>query len=86
VSGRTLTVGFDEHRHCGIADAPDIDVHFVTEGFDHVAGGSVGLGELSGLAVAASIGNAVYHATGWRATSLPLRPERLIEALGTERR
>nr|UXE46110.1 putative xanthine dehydrogenase molybdenum-binding subunit XdhA [uncultured bacterium] len=86
VSGRTLTVGFDEHRHCGIADAPDIDVHFVTEGFEHVAGGSVGLGELSGLAVAASIGNAVYHATGWRPTALPLRPERLIEALAVESR
>jgi xanthine dehydrogenase YagR molybdenum-binding subunit len=81
VSGCTLTVGFDEHRHCGIADGPDVDVHFVTEGFEHVAGGSVGLGELSGLAVAASIGNAVYHATGWRPLSLPLRPEHVLEGL-----
>jgi xanthine dehydrogenase YagR molybdenum-binding subunit len=81
VSGSTLTVGFDEHRHCGIADGPDVDVHFVTEGFEHVSGGSVGLGELSGLAVAASIGNAVYHATGWRPLSLPLRPEHVLEGL-----
>jgi xanthine dehydrogenase YagR molybdenum-binding subunit len=86
VSGQTLTVGFDEHRHCGIADGPEFDVHFVTEGFEHVAGGSVGMGELAGLSVAASIGNAVHHATGWRPTSLPLRPERVIEGLSARDR
>lgn len=81
VTGRTLTQSLDDHRLCGIADAPEVEVHFVPGDFDAIAGGGVGLGELSTLAVAASIGNAVFDATGWRPTDLPLRIERVQGAL-----
>jgi len=80
-SGRTLTQSLDDHRVCGIGDAPDVDVHFVPGDFENIAGGAVGLGELATIAVAASVGNAVFDATGWRPTDLPLRPERVLEAL-----
>lgn len=81
VTGRTLTQSLDDHRLCGLADAPPIDVHFVPGEFASIAGGGVGLGEISTIAVAASIGNAVYDATGWRPTELPLRIERVLSAL-----
>ena len=80
-TGKTMTMTLDDHRLCGVADAPDVDVHFVTSGFQGVLGHAVGLGEISTLAVAAAIGNAVFDATGWRPTRLPLRPEVVLGGL-----
>lgn len=76
-SGVTLTAGLEDYRIPGISDTPEIEVMFVEEGFEHVRGGAVGMGELSTIGVAASIGNAVYHATGWRPRSLPIMPGRV---------
>jgi xanthine dehydrogenase YagR molybdenum-binding subunit len=60
---------------------PEIDIHFDEQGFEHVPSGGVGMGELSTLAVAASVGNAVHNATGWRPYDLPIRPDRVLEGL-----
>jgi xanthine dehydrogenase YagR molybdenum-binding subunit len=84
-TGRTVTQCLDDHRLCGLADAPEVDVAFVGVDFDTIAGGSAGLGELSTLAVASAIGNAVFDATGWRPTELPLRIERVVTALAALR-
>jgi xanthine dehydrogenase YagR molybdenum-binding subunit len=81
VTGRTVTQCLDDHRLCGLADAPEIDVHFVAGDFESIAGGGVGLGEISTIAVASAIGNAVFDATGWRPADLPLRIERVLAAL-----
>jgi xanthine dehydrogenase YagR molybdenum-binding subunit len=78
--GIVLSAGLDDYHIPGIADTPEIEVHFDEAGFEHVGGGGVGLGELSTLAVAASIGNAVHNATGWRPYELPIRPDRLLHA------
>lgn len=80
-SGQVLTVGLEDYRIPGIADTPEINVHFDENGFEHVPGGSVGLGEVATLPVAAAIANAVHHATGARPMSIPLRPDRLLTAL-----
>jgi xanthine dehydrogenase YagR molybdenum-binding subunit len=85
-SGRALTAGLEDYRIPGIADVPEIELLFVEEGFEHVAGGSVGLGELSTLAVAGSIGNAVFHATRWRPREIPIHPDRLLAGLHREGR
>jgi xanthine dehydrogenase YagR molybdenum-binding subunit len=82
-SGVVLTSGLEDYRIPGIGDVPEIELHFDQRGFAHAAGASVGLGELSTLGVAASIGNAVHNATGWRPLHLPIRPDRLLE--GTTR-
>lgn len=78
LSGLVLSTGLEDYRLPGIADTPEIDVYFHEDGFEYVCGGSVGLGEITTLAVAASIGNAVFHATGWRPYELPLRPDRVL--------
>jgi len=77
-SGLVLSAGLEDYRIPGIGDVPEIEIHFLEEGFEHVPGGGVGLGELSTIGVAASIGNAVFNATGWRPRELPIRPDRLL--------
>jgi xanthine dehydrogenase YagR molybdenum-binding subunit len=81
LTGRVLTVNLEDYRLPGIGDTPEITIHFHTEGWDHVNGGGVGLGEISTIGVAASVGNAVHNATGWRPYDLPIRPDRLLEGL-----
>ena len=81
VTGAVLTTGLEDYRIPGIADIPEIDIHFDEDGFEHVAGGSIGLGEIATLPVAASIANAVHDATGVRLREIPIRPDRLINAL-----
>jgi xanthine dehydrogenase YagR molybdenum-binding subunit len=80
-TGLTLTAGLEDYRIPGLAETPEIDVHFDEAGFEHVDGGGVGLGEVAALAVAASIANAVRDATGRRPFQLPLRPDRMIGLL-----
>jgi xanthine dehydrogenase YagR molybdenum-binding subunit len=76
--GDLLTGGLEDYRIIGIGDVPEIEIHFVEDGFDNVTGHAVGLGELVCLAPAASVANAVFHATGWRPRELPLRPDRVM--------
>jgi len=80
-SGQVLTTGLEDYRIPGIADTPDIHVHFDEAGFNHVPGGGVGLGEVATVPVAASIANAIRNATGIRPSEIPVRPDRLIAAL-----
>jgi xanthine dehydrogenase YagR molybdenum-binding subunit len=80
-SGDILTAGMEDYRIPGIADTPVIDVHVDEGGFDHVLGGSVGIGEVATVPTSPAIANAICNATGVRMTELPIRPDRLIAAL-----
>ncbi|MER6828148.1 molybdopterin-dependent oxidoreductase [Streptosporangium sp. NPDC000563] len=81
VTGNVLTANLDDYRIPGIGDTPEITVHFHRDGWDHVNGNGVGVGEISTVGVAASVGNAVHNATGWRPHDLPIRPDRLLEGI-----
>ena len=81
VTGRVLSAGMEDYRIPGIADMPRLDVHFDEDGFDHVPGGSVGIGEVATVPTSPALANAVFNATGVRPTEIPLRPDRLIAAL-----
>ena len=80
-TGDILSGGMEDYRIPGIADTPVIDVHFDEGGFDHVLGGSVGIGEVATVPTSPAIANAICNATGIRPTELPIRPDRLIAAL-----
>jgi xanthine dehydrogenase YagR molybdenum-binding subunit len=80
-SGDILTAGMEDYRIPGIADTPPIEVHFDEAGFDHVLGGSVGIGEVATVPTSPAIANAIHNATGVRLTEIPVRPDRLIAAL-----
>ncbi|RZL04985.1 MAG: xanthine dehydrogenase family protein molybdopterin-binding subunit, partial [Pedobacter sp.] len=62
-------------------DMANIDVIFLPEE-DKIANdmGIKGIGELGITSVAASIANAIFNATGKRMRSLPITPEKLVEA------
>ena len=80
-TGDILTAGLEDYRIPGIADTPPIDVHFDEGGFDHVLGGSVGIGEVATVPTAAALANAVRQAIGARPTEIPLRPDRVLALL-----
>jgi xanthine dehydrogenase YagR molybdenum-binding subunit len=80
-SGDILSAGMEDYRIPGIADTPVIDVHFDEAGFDHVLGGSVGIGEVATVPTSPAIANAIRNAIGVRLTEIPIRPDRLIAAL-----
>ena len=80
-SGDVLTGGLEDYRIPGIADTPAMDVHFDEGGFDHVPGGSVGIGEVATVPTAAAIANAIFNAIGVRPVETPVRPDRILALL-----
>jgi xanthine dehydrogenase YagR molybdenum-binding subunit len=76
--GTLLTGNLEDYRLCGLGDIGELHVEFLPGGFENARGGGVGLGELCTLPAAATIANAVCHATGWRPTQIPLRPDRVL--------
>ncbi|MGB0385920.1 MAG: molybdopterin-dependent oxidoreductase [Ardenticatenaceae bacterium] len=80
-TGTILNLGLEEYRIPGIGDIPEIEVYFYEKGFEHAKGGGVGFSEVATVPVAASIGNAVFHATGRRHYELPIRPDRVLQGV-----
>ncbi len=80
-TGHVLSFGLEEYAIPGIGDAPEMEFHFDEGTLTHA--GSVGLGEVSTVAVAAAVANAVFNATGWRPTDLPITPARVLAGTGS---
>jgi xanthine dehydrogenase YagR molybdenum-binding subunit len=85
VSGQVLTCGLEDYRIAGMGDVPEIKIHFDEQGFEHVPGGGVGLGEVSTLPLAAAVANAIHNATGVRAYKAPILPHRVLAGLRAQR-
>ena len=73
-----LSSGMEEYRIQGIGDTPPVTTFYDETRFSKMKGGASGLAELSTLAIPAALGNAVFHATGWRPIELPLTPARVL--------
>ncbi|MFK7800135.1 MAG: molybdopterin-dependent oxidoreductase [Anaerolineae bacterium] len=80
-SGHTLSANLNDYRIPGIGDTPNIHIHFDEKGYEEVRGQGIGLSELATVGVAGSVGNAVYHATGWRPLSTPITPHDVVTGL-----
>jgi xanthine dehydrogenase YagR molybdenum-binding subunit len=80
-TGDILTAGMEDYRIPGMSDTPPIEVHFDEGGYDHVLGGSVGIGEVATVPTSPALANAICNATGIRLPEIPIRPDRLIAAL-----
>ncbi|WP_028057851.1 xanthine dehydrogenase family protein molybdopterin-binding subunit [Candidatus Solirubrobacter pratensis] len=64
------------------ADIRDVDAVWLEEEDPHLNPmGSKGIGEIGIVGAAAAVANAVHDATGIRFRSLPLRPDRVLDAL-----
>jgi xanthine dehydrogenase YagR molybdenum-binding subunit len=78
-SGRYVNADLAEYHVPVNADIGKIDVMFVEESDPHVNPiGVKGVGEIPIVGVAASIANAVYHATGKRVRDLPITLDKLL--------
>jgi len=64
------------------ADVLDVEAAWIDEDDPHLNPmGSKGIGEIGIVGTAAAVANAVFHATGVRFRTLPIRPDRVLEAL-----
>lgn len=80
-TGHTLSANLNDYRIPGIGDTPNIHIHYDEKGYEEIRGQGAGLAELATVGVAASVGNAVYHATGWRPLSTPITPHDVMAGL-----
>ncbi|MFF8727073.1 xanthine dehydrogenase family protein molybdopterin-binding subunit [Streptomyces sp. NPDC015171] len=62
------------------ADVPRIEADWIEEPDTDDPVGIKGIGEIGIVGAAAAVANAVWHATGVRHRSLPIRPDRVIRA------
>ncbi|MER5599638.1 xanthine dehydrogenase family protein molybdopterin-binding subunit [Streptomyces sp. NPDC002265] len=66
------------------ADVPHIEADWVDDADPDDSSGIKGIGEVGIVGAAAAIANAVWHATGVRHRSLPIRPDRVLSTAGTD--
>jgi xanthine dehydrogenase YagR molybdenum-binding subunit len=80
MSGRIVNDNLGDYLVPVHADMPEFQVHMVEEHDPHLPGGVKGLGMLGTCGTAGAIANAVWHATGRRIRTLPIRVEQLLGA------
>jgi xanthine dehydrogenase YagR molybdenum-binding subunit len=81
VTGFNLASNLEDYHIPGIGDIPPLRVTFFEEGFEQVRGRGIGIAELATVGVAASVGNAVFDATGWRPRKTPVTPHAVLEGV-----
>ncbi|MFF0776119.1 xanthine dehydrogenase family protein molybdopterin-binding subunit [Nonomuraea wenchangensis] len=79
VTGRHVNADFAGYHIATHADVPDIEADFVPDYEPGIPMGVKGAGEIGNVGTAAAIANAVWHATGVRQRSLPIRLDRVLE-------
>jgi xanthine dehydrogenase YagR molybdenum-binding subunit len=70
------------YRLAAMSDIPPIDVVLVNQ----ADRGVIGIGEPPTVSTAAAIGNAVNNAIGLRVRSLPITPNRILDAIAAQER
>ncbi|GGS98893.1 xanthine dehydrogenase family protein molybdopterin-binding subunit [Streptomyces chromofuscus] len=82
-SGGNIGADLAGYHVAAHADIPHIEVDWVDDPDPDDPVGIKGIGEIGIVGAAAAIANAVWHATGVRHRSLPIRPDRVLMA-GTD--
>jgi xanthine dehydrogenase YagR molybdenum-binding subunit len=82
ITGRMLNNNMEFYKLAGIGDIGELVVHMMTgPGYDER--GTVGLGEPPVVSPGAAISNAVANAIGVRVPTIPLTPDKVLNALET---
>jgi CO/xanthine dehydrogenase Mo-binding subunit len=79
--GRVLNPDFLDYRLFTTADMPELETIIIETDDPQGPFGAKGVGEMGGTPTAAAIANAIYDAVGVRLTTVPMTPERVLEAL-----
>ncbi len=77
-TGVCLNPNFETYKLPGAADVPEIEIVLL----DMPERGVIGIGEPVTIPTAAAVANAVANAIGVRVHSLPITPDKVLEALG----
>jgi xanthine dehydrogenase YagR molybdenum-binding subunit len=77
VTGQMVNPNMEWYLLAGMSDVPRIDIHLR----DQPERGVIGIGEPPTISTASAIANAVRNATGVTMRSLPLTPQRVLEAI-----
>ena len=81
-TGTVLTTNLHDYKLPTVMDTPEIDVIIVSEGDPMISDvGAKGIGEPAIIPTAAAIANAVYNAIGVRIRTLPMTPDKIIQAI-----
>ena len=83
-TGQVLTDSFATYKMPSTLDMPEVEIILVEEPAPTGPFGAKGVGEPGMTNVAPAIANALYDATGIRVHSLPMTPEKVLEALKTQ--
>lgn len=79
--GYVMNPSFAEYKIPSAMDIPEIVPVFVETSHDEGPYGAKGLGEPVLAPTSPAIANAIFNATGARVTSLPITPEKVLQAL-----
>jgi xanthine dehydrogenase YagR molybdenum-binding subunit len=78
-SGRNINANLAGYHIAAHADVPDVEADFVADYEPGDPSGIKGVGEIGACGTAAAIANAVWHATGTRQRTLPIRLDRVLD-------
>jgi xanthine dehydrogenase molybdenum-binding subunit len=81
-TGKVVSDSFATYKMLSALDMPEVEVILIEEPDPTGPFGAKGVGETGITNVAPSIANALYDAIGVRVHSLPMTPEKVLEALG----
>ncbi|MET0450844.1 MAG: xanthine dehydrogenase family protein molybdopterin-binding subunit [Mycobacterium sp.] len=81
---RLLATGIVDYHILSHADAPHVDVVLLDEDANDDPSNAKGAGEIGVVGSSAAITNAIFHATGYRVRSLPVRPQSVLHARETD--
>ena len=81
-TGQMVNPNMEWYLLAGMSDIPPIEVVLVNQ----PERGVIGIGEPPTVSTAAAIGNAVNNAIGVRVRSLPLTPNRILDAIAAQER
>jgi xanthine dehydrogenase YagR molybdenum-binding subunit len=77
-SGVVLNPNFETYKLTSLSDMPEFDIVLL----NMPERGVIGIGEPATIPTASAIGNAVANALGVRVNSLPITPDKVLQALG----
>jgi xanthine dehydrogenase molybdenum-binding subunit len=83
--GHILTDGFGRYKIPSIKDVPEIISIFVEDPTQEGPYGAKGVGEIVSIPTPPAIANALNNAMGVRVKSLPITPEKVLEAVIAQR-
>ncbi len=83
-SGKLLNADMEFYQLSGIGDIGELVVHVMTGVYDER--GVIGLGEPPVISPGPAISNAVFNAIGIRVPTLPLTPDKVLDALAAKKR